>query len=202
MSPPKHRKRTRFVSFDSDDEELPETKQSMLATYWQALAKKYQEQPYDSSNLAKPREIPLPANWTVVSISVTEDKNTMFVTRQCANKEPLIFYIPLKERRDSEDEEYLGFDDALAELREIIHLSDEGTKEAANVKSREARAGWWANRSALDTRMKQLLDNIEFCWLGAFKVRCDRRPIPVGAYRRCRQFLVRRNISPETHWMT
>ncbi|KAI0089987.1 peptidase family C50-domain-containing protein [Irpex rosettiformis] len=171
MSPPKALRRARFMSLGSggDEEEIDNPQQATMRAYWQALTKKYQEQPYDSSLLSSPHNVPLPQNWTVISISVTEDKNTMFVTRQCPDKEPLIFYIPLKERREGEDEEYLSFDEALAELREIIRLSDEGTKDAVNVKNREARAAWWANRSALDKRMKQLLDNIEFCWLGAFK---------------------------------
>ena len=67
--------------------------------------------------------------------------------------------------------------DAVGELREIIRQSDQGTREAANVNKddRKERAAWWANRSALDKRLKELLENIEFCWLGAFKVRpCHR----------------------------
>lgn len=95
----------------------------------------------------------------------------MFVTRQRPSKDPLIFYIPLKGRRETIDDEHLTFDHAIAELNDIIRLSDEGTKQAASVRNdRETRAAWWASRSALDRRMKELLDNIEFCWLGAFKV--------------------------------
>ena len=180
MLPLKSRKRTRFISVDpEDDEDFDDPERATLRKYWQSLTTKYQEQPFDSANLPNPHEIPLPHHWTVISISVTEDKNTMFVTRQRSNKEPLIFYIPLKERRESEDEEYLSFDDALAELRDIIRLSDEGTREASSVKDRASRAAWWARRSALDKRMKQLLENIEFCWLGAFKVcTCACQSIP------------------------
>ena len=35
---------------------------------------------------------------------------------------------------------------------------------------RDAKAAWWAERKQLDLRMKGLVENIEFCWLGAFKV--------------------------------
>lgn len=64
-------------------------------------------------------------------------------------------------------------EDALHELREIVRLSDEGTRRAVHVKSDDpqARADWWAERAALDKRLQALLENIEFCWLGAFKVR-------------------------------
>lgn len=83
-----------------------------------------------------------------------------------------MFCLPLKGRRESEDDEQLGFEDALDELREIIQASDEVTRSAVHLDKncKRARAKWWAERSALDKRMKELLDNIEFCWLGAFKV--------------------------------
>jgi separase len=66
----------------------------------------------------------------------------------------------------------LGLQEALTELFEIVRLSDEGTRNAKHVKKDDpaARAAWWKERVALDTRLKTLLENIEFCWLGAFKV--------------------------------
>jgi separase len=52
-------------------------------------------------------------------------------------------------------------------------LSDQGTKDAIHVKpdDDEARAAWWKQRAELDSRLKTLLENIEFCWFGAFKVK-------------------------------
>ena len=35
----------------------------------------------------------------------------------------------------------------------------------------QAKIAWWDSRKQLDQRMKDLVENIEFCWLGAFKVR-------------------------------
>ncbi|KAJ3513288.1 hypothetical protein NMY22_g15087 [Coprinellus aureogranulatus] len=35
---------------------------------------------------------------------------------------------------------------------------------------------WWKGRHALDLRLKELLENIEFCWLGAFKTILSPRP--------------------------
>ncbi|KAI0344016.1 hypothetical protein BDW22DRAFT_1114942 [Trametopsis cervina] len=170
LSPPK-RQNARGITFQlEDDGEVEQSEKSRLTGYWQSLAERYQSQVYDASHLSNPQTGSLPPNWTVISISVTEDKDTMLVTRQSSARSPLILYLPLKERRDGDDEEYLTFENALAELREIIQLSDNGTREAAGVRNnREARATWWAGRMALDKRMKQLLDNIEFCWLGAFK---------------------------------
>ncbi|KAF8075942.1 cysteine peptidase C50 [Lyophyllum atratum] len=126
----------------------------------------------------------LPSNWTVVHINVTEDKSTLFITRQeCGDptRTPLIFCVPLKGRRDNGggiDEEHLTFEDAIDELKEIVRLSDEGTKAAVRIKTedQEARAAWWKERNELDTRLRELLENVEFCWLGAFKTILSPRP--------------------------
>jgi separase len=158
---------------DSEDEEDTPRDVKSLKQYWETIRAKYQAHTLDPTSLSFTQADKLPANWTVVNISVTEDKNTMLVSRQRANIEPLIFCVPLKGRRESDEDEHLTFDDALDELREIIRLSDEGTRRAVHVKNndQQARASWWAERSALDKRMQELLENIEFCWLGAFKVR-------------------------------
>ncbi|KAL6306065.1 peptidase family C50-domain-containing protein [Sparassis latifolia] len=160
------------LSFDDSDEESDgSTDESSLQDYWKEVQKKYQSAIFDAPSMSAPRVRLLPANWTVVNITVTEDKSTMFVTRQKASQSPLIFCLPLKGRRENQDDEHLAFDDAIGELKEIIRLSDEGTKGAANIKKddKSARAAWWADRTALDKRLQELLDNIEFCWLGAFK---------------------------------
>ncbi|GJE92064.1 cysteine peptidase C50 [Phanerochaete sordida] len=174
MPAPKRKPKARFVSFGSDDEDGEDqgSSRDALKKFWDTVGAKYRNQVIDSTSLAAPRLASLPQHWTVVSISVTEDCNTMFVTRQRPGREPLIFCIPLKERRETvdEDETFLTFDDAIGELKEIIHLSDEGTRQAQHViKDRAAISQWWADRAALDERMKDLLNNIEFCWLGAFK---------------------------------
>jgi separase len=152
------------------DEQSPE--ETSLKQYWESIRAKYKSQMFNAANLSTPQSHMLPPNWTVVNISVTDDKGTMFITRQCARAEPLMFCLPLKGRRENDEDEHLTFDDALRELREIIRLNDEGTRKAVDVKSddRQARVAWWAERSLLDKRMRELVENIEFCWLGAFKV--------------------------------
>ena len=171
---PKTRMRARMALLDSEDEDdgsnLDETS---LKQYWDSIRDKYNNRSFDLANLSASQADCLPKNWTVISINITEDKNTMFVTRQRARQEPLIFCVPLKGRRETEEDEHLTFDDALNELKQIITLSNQGTRRAIHVKNDDpqARASWWAERSALDKRMQELLENIEFCWLGAFKVR-------------------------------
>ncbi|KAH9026737.1 peptidase family C50-domain-containing protein [Lactarius pseudohatsudake] len=168
---------------DSDDRDV-QSEDLLLNSYWEYIREKYQQLPFSSSNLTQSKVDDLPANWTVVHIYVTEDQNTMFVCRQRAGQQPLVFSLPLKGRRETEDDEHLTFEDATAELREIIRLSDEGTRNAINVKGqdRSARAAWWAERMALDKRLKELLDSIEFCWFGAFKtILSAQESVPEGA---------------------
>lgn len=159
---------------DVSDDEADDEERS-LQDYWESVRSKYQSQAPDISTLSASQMAGLPQNWTVVHISVTDDKSTLFVTRQHGGNvkaAPLVFCVPLKGRRDDDEDEHLTFEDALREFNDIVKLSDEGTRGAVHIKDDpEARARWWKERTTLDTRMRELLENIEFCWLGAFKVR-------------------------------
>lgn len=159
-----------FNSDDSDDD--TQMDESALKQYWASVQERYNSRPITLTDLSTSRASHLPKNWTVISITVTEDQNTMLVTRQHAAHQPLVFCLPLKGRRESEEDEHLTFEDALTELKAIISESDQGTRAAIHVRKDDpqARAAWWADRSALDKRMQKLLANIEFCWLGAYKV--------------------------------
>lgn len=115
--------------------------------------------------------IPMPANWSVVSITVTEDLTKLFVTRHRTGHAPLVFSLPLDRhgRRDDGEEDF-SFTDAIDELQNIIARCEETGKSAKDVDGKEGRAAWWTERRDLDKRMAELLGNVEFCWLGAFKV--------------------------------
>ncbi|KAI0324727.1 hypothetical protein GY45DRAFT_1357090 [Cubamyces sp. BRFM 1775] len=169
---PKAKPATRFshsiLSDSEDDEPMDDVD---LKSYWESIAKRYESQCFDVAKMSVNQADQLPPHWTVVNVSITEDRHTMFVTRQCAGRKPLIFCLPLKGRREGQEDEHLTYEDAIRELREIIRLSDEGTRQAADVKKddRNARVAWWKTRTELDTRLRELLGDIEFCWLGAFK---------------------------------
>ncbi|RDX51597.1 hypothetical protein OH76DRAFT_1346650 [Lentinus brumalis] len=173
LPPPSKPKRgNRFSSsslLDSDDDEPIDDVD--LKAYWESVAKRYEDQCFDSQRMSVSQADSLPPNWTVVNVSVTEDRHTMFVTRQKAGKKPLIFCLPLKGRREGQEDEYLTYEDAIRELQETIRLSHESTRQAVDVKKddKAARTAWWKTRADLDTRLRELLADIEFCWLGAFK---------------------------------
>ncbi|PIL26880.1 hypothetical protein GSI_11060 [Ganoderma sinense ZZ0214-1] len=170
----KPRQLTRFSHprFPEEDEQDDEAVDDLdLKSYWESIAERYEAQCFESQRMSVSQVDALPPQWTIVNVSITEDRHTMFVTRQRAGQKPLIFCLPLKGRREGQEDEHLTYDDAIAELREIIRLSDEGAKQAGDVKKddKAGRVAWWKGRTDLDRRLKELLTDIEFCWLGAFK---------------------------------
>ena len=73
----------------------------------------------------------LPSSWIVIHINVTEDRSTLYITRQehgDTRRVPLMSCVPLKGRRDDESGaehvEHLTFEDAINELNNIIKLSN------------------------------------------------------------------------------
>ncbi|KAF8623833.1 hypothetical protein AX15_006159 [Amanita polypyramis BW_CC] len=172
------KKPDRSIFGTSDGENDDDWNEKEANSYWDYIRQKYQSQVYDPKSISSCLEGELPPNWTAVHISVASDKSTLFISRQRGlngESSPLIFCVPLKDRRDNgagdEDETHLTLDGALGELREIVSLSDLGTRAAAHIDARDelARTNWWKERRDLDRRLKELLNNIEFCWLGAFK---------------------------------
>ena len=168
------------TNVDSEDDDLVDLR---IQKYWKSVQEKYRTQSLAADDLLQSKADGLPPHWTVINIRVTDDKNTMFVTRQQRQRPPLTFCLPLKGRRECDDDKHLTLKDALDEMREIVRLNDEGTKQAIHVKNdKQGRVRWWADRTALDRRLKELLENIEFCWFGAFKV-C--RSLSYSSFPRC-----------------
>ncbi|KAL7422127.1 separin protein [Cryptotrichosporon argae] len=140
-----------------------------VKTYWSMVRARHAaaflpSEPHDLSAL--------PADWAVVSINVTDDRNTLFVSRHQRGRSPLVFCVPLDRqgKREGEDEDGLfTFDAARDELRDIIATSDENARSSKQCTTREDKEVWWETRNSLDKRLEQLVASIEFCWLGAFK---------------------------------
>jgi separase len=165
-SPVQHGASANLADAESDSES-----ERTLRTYWEAVRAKYAANGFVTGLV--PDLGSLPSDWAVVSISVTDDRNTMFVSRHQKGHEPIVFCLPLdRQGRREGDDDLFTFDAAVAELADIIRSSDEGARAAKSVEGPDGKAAWWANRKALDKRMEELLSNLEFCWLGAFKVSC------------------------------
>ena len=105
-----------------------ETPDSPLRSYWESLRTKY-----SSNVLLQSHDIStLPPDWVVISINVTEDRNTMFISRHQANQEPLVFTLPLDrqgKREGEADEDLFTFEAAVNQLQDIISQSDQGARK-------------------------------------------------------------------------
>ncbi|CCO31195.1 separase [Rhizoctonia solani AG-1 IB] len=168
-SKPIKKPRGLFVTDEPSEREDLESGGDDMRKYWDFIKAKYSSPSFDAS-MAQQISL-LPKHWTVVTINVTDDKTALIVSRQRPDHPPVIFCLPLDRRgREGDDEEQFSYDDALEEFTSIIETSDRITHEGVNIEgNKKAIADWWSERTALDQRMRELLDNIEFCWLGVFK---------------------------------
>jgi separase len=143
--------------------------------YWSLLQTRYLSEISEASWSEALKK--LPNYWTVVSISLADTKDALFLSCGRARHQPIIFRIPIGRANRKENSDITGelsFETAKKELSDIIKSSAQNGKRAGQVadQGKSIRAEWWAERKNLDERLRTLLENIEFCWLGGFKVRC------------------------------
>jgi separase len=112
----------------------------------------------------------IPEKWNVVSISLSDNHHDLCITKFQANQGPFVLRLPL-ERANSRDadSEVFNFKNGREELLEIIKLANESSHSARDFTAKGERGAWWAEREALDSRLKRLLVSIETTWLGGFK---------------------------------
>ncbi|PKS12663.1 hypothetical protein jhhlp_000871 [Lomentospora prolificans] len=112
----------------------------------------------------------IPSSWTVVSVSPSDNREDLCITRLQAGHTPFVLRLPL-ERANSRDadNEIFSFHHGMEELRELIRLANKNSHDARDMTIKGAKAAWWEEREMLDERFKMLLDNIESVWLGGFK---------------------------------
>lgn len=112
----------------------------------------------------------VPKNWSVISISLSENCHDLCITKLQAGHSPFILRLPL-ERANSRDadSEVFNFEHGREELLDIIKLANETSHSARDFAAKGERSAWWSEREALDSRLKDLLVTIETTWLGGFK---------------------------------
>ncbi|KKP03272.1 separase [Trichoderma harzianum] len=112
----------------------------------------------------------IPKKWSVVSISLSDNRHDLCITKFQAGQGPFILRLPL-ERANSRDadSEVFNFAQGREELLELIKLANESSHSARDFTAKGERGAWWAERQALDSRLKKLLVAIETTWLGGFK---------------------------------
>jgi separase len=112
----------------------------------------------------------IPETWSAVSLALSQEQDELYITRYQKNTTPFVLRLPLARHSSRDlDEEEFTFADGKHELEEIIELSDFTTRNAKDLTSREGRKQWWDDRQALDTKLRELLLNIEKIWLGGFR---------------------------------
>ncbi|KAK4193652.1 Separin [Podospora australis] len=112
----------------------------------------------------------VPKSWSVISISLSEGNHDLCITKLQAGQNPFVIRLPL-ERASSRDadSDVFNFQQGRSELVEIIKQINETCHSAKDVGAQTSKTTWWANREALDQRLKELLENIEQIWLGGFR---------------------------------
>ncbi|KAK0630655.1 peptidase family C50-domain-containing protein [Bombardia bombarda] len=112
----------------------------------------------------------IPKPWSVISISLSENQHDLCITKLQAGQSPFVIRLPL-ERASSRDADtaVFNFHQGRAELLEIINLANETCHDARDMTTKGAKSAWWADREALDVRLKELLDSVEQIWLGGFR---------------------------------
>ena len=123
----------------------------------------------------------LPPLWTVLSLSLSVDLQSLCIARYRGEQPPFILKVPLQRHPhdvddvdpDVDSDPMLTFEDVRHRLSEIIKASDDtihSVKEAVvDMDNHGSRKTWWSKRETLDGELKTLLDDIERRWLGGFR---------------------------------
>lgn len=112
----------------------------------------------------------VPKAWNVLSISLSDGNHDLCITKLQAGQSPFVIRLPL-ERASSRDadSEVFDFQQGRAELLEIVKLINKTCHDSRDMSVKGAKSAWWAEREALDERLRELLENIEQIWLGGFR---------------------------------
>ena len=111
----------------------------------------------------------IPKSWTVLSLTLSESRDEIRITKFRSCHGPFILNLPLDRHSQDRGEETFGFEQGKAELRDIVALANYSTHDAPDPSRKGAKTAWWEARAALDARLKDLLVNIESIWFGGFR---------------------------------
>lgn len=112
----------------------------------------------------------IPKSWTVLSLSLSRSHDEISISRVRSGQSPFILTLPMNRHnaQDSEDDCF-GFENGKRELQEIINLSNRSAHDTRDMSIKGAKTEWWVTRIALETRLQELLHNMESIWLGGFR---------------------------------
>lgn len=112
----------------------------------------------------------IPHCWTVISVSLSESQEEIRIAKMCSGQTPFVLSLPLNRHNSRDpDEEFFGFQNGKDALQEIIGLANYSAHASQDMAREGAKSEWWQAREALNTRLEDLLVNIENVWLGGFR---------------------------------
>jgi len=112
----------------------------------------------------------IPGSWTLLSLSLSESRNELRLSRLRSGQTPFVISIPLNRSSSRDpDEDIFGFDQGKAEMLDIVNLANYSTHDTPDRSRKGAKTEWWEARAALDVRLRDLLVDIEGIWFGGFR---------------------------------
>lgn len=113
----------------------------------------------------------LPKTWTVISMTLSESHDEIWLTKTRAGQNPFILRLPFSRENaiEGNDDSSFGFDQGKTEMLDIITSANTSAHSAGDLSQKGAKTAWWNTRAALDSRLEDLLINIETIWLGGFR---------------------------------
>ncbi|KAI9886715.1 MAG: Strongly-conserved Zn-finger binding protein (TFIIIA) [Watsoniomyces obsoletus] len=135
-----------------------------------ALSSSRDELHLDATGFQKHYVDIIPPRWAVLSISLSDNMEELTISRLQAGQTPFTLRLPLTRHNSRDaDEEVFGFKQARDELVKIIDAANFTAHDARDMTKKGAKSRWWAEREALDAKLRDLLLNIENIWLGGFR---------------------------------
>lgn len=112
----------------------------------------------------------IPQEWSVISISLSDNKHDLCISKLQAGQSPFVIRLPLERAtsRDA-DNEVFNYQEGRIELLEIIKRANATCHDKRDWSVKGAKTAWWNERNALDVQLRELLEKIEQVWLGGFK---------------------------------
>lgn len=112
----------------------------------------------------------IPEEWSVISISLSENKHDLRISKLQSGQSPFVIRLPL-ERASSRDAdtEVFNYEEGRAGLLDIIKRANATCHDKRDFSVKGAKTAWWAERTALDNELREFVGKIEQIWLGGFK---------------------------------
>ena len=130
------------------------------------------QQEIDALSISASLTQSLPDGWNVISMRLADDSKEMYVSKLSKDSVPFHLRLPLcRSTSDgaTELDEPFDFLRCKTELLDIIRHANRTSHEGRACKNKQSKKEWWAEREALDERLKILLENVENIWFGGFR---------------------------------